>query len=263
MNVKKAIAFVQDQGNLIEQARLEYIFSGKRPSQKVVARLFAGQRPDGGWAAFWATDYSSLDATCFRLAQAEQLGRNKEEPAIRRVLSFISQHQRADGSWEESDQVADVAPPWAKPGNLPAKLYLTANCGLWLALLDRNLEQAESAAMYLQVHLDSQGRLPSFLHTHWLAAGLWHILEWQEPAERVHAYLLTRINDLTSSSLAWMIITMRMVGFLANHPLIEQSITFLENGQQPDGHWLSEDGPSHDIHATLEALRALQLCGRG
>ena len=32
--------------------------------------------------------------------------------------------------------------------------------------------------------------------------------------------------------------------------------------QSPDGRWPSEDGPERDAHSTLEALRALRLCGR-
>lgn len=30
-------------------------------------------KADGDWVSFWANDYSSLDATCFRFAQAEQI----------------------------------------------------------------------------------------------------------------------------------------------------------------------------------------------
>ncbi|OGO36286.1 MAG: hypothetical protein A2W35_17990 [Chloroflexi bacterium RBG_16_57_11] len=69
MNPERAIQFVRSQGNAIEQARLRVILANEPPTPAVVAGLFAGQRSDGGWPAFWAQDYSSLDATCFRLAQ--------------------------------------------------------------------------------------------------------------------------------------------------------------------------------------------------
>jgi hypothetical protein len=32
--------------------------------------------------------------------------------------------------------------------------------------------------------------------------------------------------------------------------------------QAEDGRWESEDGPARDGHVTLEALRALRLCGK-
>src|SRR5579859_2299383 len=75
----------------------------------------------------------SLDATCFRVAQAEQFGMTAKEAAIRDALTFLALRQRDDGSWEEEDHVAELTPPWATPGDLAARLYLTANCGFWLA----------------------------------------------------------------------------------------------------------------------------------
>lgn len=74
MDIEKAIRFIKMNGNGVEQARLNYVLSNERPSEEITTKLFTGQRLDGGWPPFWADDYSSLDATCFRLAQAEQLG---------------------------------------------------------------------------------------------------------------------------------------------------------------------------------------------
>ena len=93
MDFEKAVAFVTDRGNEIEQARINYVLANERPSELIVGKLFADQRPDGSWSPFWANDYSSLDATCFRLAQAEQLGLTKEEPAIIRAIRFLAQRQ--------------------------------------------------------------------------------------------------------------------------------------------------------------------------
>lgn len=262
MNLEKAVEFVRRTGNAIEQARLKYLWANERPAPEVLTQFFTGQQPDGGWAPVWAQAYSSLDATCFRLAQAEQMGLTASEAAVRRALHFLAQGQSAEGSWEENQQIANVAPLWAKPGDLSAKLYLTANCGLWLALWGDPDTQAAKAAVYLQKHLAQEGQLPSFIHTHWLAGGLWYQLNWREPAERTLEYLSNRINTLATSNLAWLITTLRAAGVPPQQPLVNTAIALLAQSQQDDGRWPSEDGPSQDVHSTLEALRALWLCGR-
>ena len=260
MNFEKAVKFVGDNGNEVEQARLDYILAGEHPSEEVIANLFAHQQIDGGWSPFWADAYSSLDATCFRLSQAEQLGITESDNTIRRAVNFLAQRQISDGSWDEDEKVADLAPPWAKPGDLSAKLYLTANCGLWLALLGNPDNRALKAAEYLQAYLDRDGHLPSFLHAHWLAGGLWYKLKWQA-ATRVFDYLSKRIGSLAASNLSWLIITMCAAGVPTSHHLVNEAVMLLDRSQQEDGYWESEDGPGQNVHSTLEAVRALWLCG--
>jgi len=262
MNFETAISFVRQRGNEVEKARLAYLLTGERPSAEIVAQLFAGQQPDGGWSPFWVKDYTSLDATCFRLAQAEQLGLGRSETTITRAVDFLAERQAQDGSWEEDKKVANLAPPWAAPGDPEATLYLTANCGLWLALLGDPDNRASKAAGFLQSQLGPDGHLPSFLHTHWLAGTLWHKLGWQPPAERAFKYLSERINELDASNLSWWIITACVAGIPPNQSVVGQAASLLEKNQRGDGCWPSEDGPESDVHSTLEAMRALWLCGR-
>jgi len=265
VNLDKAEEFIRSAGNPIEQARLAYLLSRARPSPEVTDRLFAGQRSDGGWAPFWAKDYSSLDATCFPLAQADQLGLAAAEPPVQRAVQFLAQRQNADGSWEEDAQVASVAPPWVTPGDLDARLYLTANCGFWLALRGDPDHKAGKAADYLQARQESGGRLPGFLHTQWLADSLWHKLERKAAVEGIFEYLLQHLSDLAASNLSWLITTLSVAGLSPAHPLLGQAASILEQSQAKDGRWPSEDGPAQDVHSTLEALRAqraLRYCGR-
>lgn len=262
MDLEKAIIFVESHGSGVEQARLRYLFNNERPSPEVTDALFAGQRPDGGWSPFWAPDYSSLDATCYRLTQAEQLGIINSDPAVDRAVNFLAQRQRTDGRWEEEEVVADLAPPWAMPGDLSARLYLTANCGLWAALFGKNDDEAIKSASYLKNFLQEDGKLPGFLHTHWLAGGLWHKLNWEEPSERVFRFLVRNINALATSNLSWLITTMCAVSVPKDDPLVVKAALRLEHLQQPDGRWSSEDGQDKDVHSTLEAIRSLWLCER-
>lgn len=261
MNIEKAVQFIKQNGNNVEQARLKYVLSNEPPSAEITAKLFAGQQSDGGWSPFWADDYSSVDATCFRLAQAEQLGITESEFPVRQAMNFLAQRQSSDGSWEEETKIVDVAPRWAKPGEISAQLYLTANCGLWLALFGNHDDRALKAAEYLQIYLDQAGHLPSFLHAHWLAGGLFHKLN-QQASIRIFAYLSSRINDLAASNLSWLITTMYASGVTPKHALLEEAASLLEQSQTEDGYWESEDGASQNVHATLEAIRALSLCGR-
>jgi hypothetical protein len=261
MDLEKSISFIKENGNEVEQARLKYVLSDERPSKEIVTKLFAGQRPDGGWSPFWAEDYSSVDATCFRLAQAEQLGIMESEHPVKQAVDFLSQRQSVDGSWEEEMNVVDMAPPWAKPGEVSAKLYLTANCGLWLALLGNPDNRASKAAEFIEVHLGQDGGLPSFLHTYWLAGGLFHKLN-RSASTVMLAYLNGRINGFSSSNLAWLITTLGAAGVSPQHPLLEKASSVLEQNQKDDGSWESEDGADQAVHVTVETIRALSFCGR-
>lgn len=147
------------------------------------------------------------------------------------------------------------------PGDLAARLYLTANCSYWLAKCLPQDAAASSGAEVLRAHLDKSGQMPTFLHAHWLVAGVWYRLGQHDLAERVLASLLNRLDETTpASSLSWLITSLRTVDVPANHPAIMKAVSLLEASQQADGGWMSEDGPTADVHATLEALRAFFLC---
>src|SRR5712692_4034668 len=135
MNPSTAALYVEQRGDLAQRARLRYIYSGQLPTPEALRLVLDGQRADGGWQPFWTSDYSSIDATCNRLAQAEQLGLGPDEPALLRALQFLVGRQQADGAWEEAPNLSSVAPAWAVPGSREARLYLTANGGYWLARL--------------------------------------------------------------------------------------------------------------------------------
>ncbi|GHO48844.1 hypothetical protein [Ktedonospora formicarum] len=259
MNQPAAIRFVRERGNPSEQARLAFLLTGTMPSSESMQQFFQDQQEDGGWSPFWAPGYRGLDATCFCLAQGEQMGIGLNEPNMVQAALFLAQRQHSDGAFEEDEAVSDLAPPWARPGNLAAQLYLTANCGFWLTFFPQTRASAQLAARYIHSFLPPNGHLPTFLHTHWLAAGLFSHLKQIEPAKCLLAYLANRLPDLSASSLAWLMVTLRLANWPATTPLIAQAAALLNQLQQPAGNWQSEDGPEQDVHATLEALRAFMF----
>jgi hypothetical protein len=259
VNQPAAIHFVRERGTPAEQARLSFLLTGLRPSAAEKQQFFQDQREDGSWSPFWAPFSSGLDATCFHLAQGEQMGMGLNEPELVRAALFLAQRQRSDGAFEEDAAVSDLAPAWAKPGDLAAQLYLTANCGFWLTFFPQTQASAHLAASSLRSFLPPDGHLPTFLQAHWLATGLFSRLKQIGPAERLLAYLATRLADLSASSLAWLTVTLRLANWPATTPLIVQAAALLTPLQQSAGNWQSEDGPEQDVHATLEALRAFTL----
>lgn len=255
VNIETAVTFITQHGNDIDRARLAYVQHKQAPAPGVVQQFQTSQRADGGWNPFWASDYSSVDATCYQLAQAAQLGLDASTPFVAAALRFLAWRQRGDGSWMETAEVTNPAPPWVKPGNLAATLYLTANAGYWLAGMPELVSSAGAAGAFLARHLDENGRFPSFLHTHWLAAGLWFRLNQPIPANQVLDYLYTQLDKLSAANSAWLLTTMDSN---VPHPLCKAAVVKLVGSQQENGRWISDDGPDFDVYTTLEALRAIR-----
>jgi hypothetical protein len=265
---ERAVAFLLAHGSGVERYALnrrEDKNLYETPSSSEIERqLLDGQRADGGWAPLWASDYSSLDATCYRLAQAETAQVSVPPGA----LEFLRSRQRPDGSWEEDESARDLAPPWVRPGDLAGRLYLTANCGWWLINGMAHGEQgyadeAARAGAHLERHQTGDGSLPSFLQTQWLAAALWIRLEWGQPdlpeqATHTLDYLATQLDGETpAGALGWMLTTLAPLGVPAEHPAIVKGLALLSEQQRPDGGWTSEDGSARNAWVTLQALLAL------
>jgi hypothetical protein len=265
---ERAVAFILAHGSGVELHALNELAGANLydapSSSKVKQHLLEGQRPDGGWAPFWATDYSSLDATCYRLARAEVAHLSLPQTA----LEFLRSRQHLDGSCEEDESVRDLTPPWTKPGDLTARLYLTAHCGWWLINGREHgaqgyEDEATRASAYLEERQAENGSLPSFLQTHWLAAALWIRLEWGQPdvpeqAMRALDYLATQLDDETpAGALGWMLTTLAPLGVPREHPAITKAVALLSEQQRLDGGWTSEDGPERDAWVAMQALLAL------
>jgi hypothetical protein len=267
-DIEAAIGYVVAHGDPVDRARLSWLCSGIAPPAEVLAKAGMGQAAAGGWPAFWGGDVASVDATCFRLAELDDLGALDQEPA-RRALGWLAARQRPDGTWEEDESLADCAPPWAQPGDPEARLYLTANVGFWLAVAgppvpgpapeaNAHAEVVARATQAFRAAMREDGSWPSFLVAGWLGAALLYHAGWFYEAARIQVILAERIPEMSPADVAWLGAALRRVGLSAEDWVLAAARKRLSETQRSDGGWPSDDGPAFDVHTTLAGIRALR-----
>lgn len=252
-------SYIEKNGTPVEKARLAYLLNGTAPSKDVVAQLFADQNPDGGWPAKWSHNASSLDATCFHLAQAEQLGLTITALPIQAALRFLVRRQSLDGSWDEESSIAQWTPVYLKPGKIESRLYLAANCGFWVAFYSGRDNSVPRAMGFLMRYLEESGCLPATPQANWMSAGLWLRMRRYEVAEKVIASCQGHMDGLSASSLAWMGVSLIIGRIRQKNPIIKRAADKLLTLRQPGDYWESEDGTDRNCHTTIEAIRVLKF----
>lgn len=272
VDIDAAIGFVVARGDAVERARLSWLRAGIVPEPEVLAHAETGQTAVGGWPAQWAEEKASIDATCFRLAELDDLG-GLGRPAARRALDWLATGQRPDGTWEEDESLAEDAPPWAKPGDPEARLYLTANAAFCLTVgglearaggpLDSRpggvyAGVVTKAAQAIRDSLQPDGTWPSFLITGWLGAAVLHRQDMFYEAARMQVVLTDRLPEMTPADVIALAATLRRVDVSADDRLLVAARRRLTATQRSDGSWPSDDGERFDVHTTLAAIRAFR-----
>ena len=266
VDIDAAIGFVVAHGDPVERARLTYLRTGQQPPDYIIDRIATGQTAHGGWPASGDGTIPSVDATCFRLSELDDLG-GLHGPAVERALAWLAAVQRADGSWQEDEVLAAEAPVWAMPGDPEATFYLTSLAGFWMTVAEfeehpHGVEaqtygaQMAAAARYVLDQLRPDSTWPSFLAAGWHAAGLLSGQQYFYESARIQLVLGDRLPDMTPPDIASMVATLRRVG-LDEDGLLQNARKRLGEAQRNDGGWDSAEGPLFDVHATLTVLRAL------
>ncbi|MEU8182505.1 prenyltransferase/squalene oxidase repeat-containing protein [Micromonospora sp. NPDC049044] len=268
-----AIGFVVAHGDAVDRARLSRLRGGVPVPDEVLDAAEAGQTPDGGWPAVLDGAVGSIDATCFRLAELDDLGA-LGRPAARRALDWLAASQLPDGGWDEDPTLADLAPEWARPGDPEARLYLTANAAFWLSVgglgaraagpLDHRVGGSyagvvQAAAQTLAAQLAPDGRWPSFVPAGWLTAAVLHRQEMYYESALIQSVLAERIPQLSPADVAWLAGTLSRVDMGEEHWLLVAARERLTKTQRSDGGWDSDDGHQFDVHTTLRAIRACRV----
>jgi len=272
VDIDAAIGFVIAKGDTVDRARLAWLRTGIQPDPEILARAELGQAPEGGWPAFWADDVASVDATCFRLVELDDLG-GLGRPAVRHALDWLASRQRPDGTWEEDPVLADQAPSWARPGDPEARLYLTANAAFWLTVAGPEARSAgpldtraggayagvvTKAAHAIRDSLEPDGTWPSFLVTGLLGCAVLHRQEMFYESARMTMVLSERLPQMSPADTAWLAAALRRVGMSDEEWLLVAARRRLSETQRSDGGWPSDDGEQFDVHVTLTAIRAMR-----
>jgi Prenyltransferase and squalene oxidase repeat len=268
VDIDGAIGYVVAHGDQVDRARLSWLRSGVAPQPDVLAKVELGQLSDGGWPGFWGAGRPSVDATCFRLSELDDLGALDRPPA-KRALAWLIGRQRPDGTWEEDEALADDAPEWARPGDPEARLYLTANAGFWLAVggspepppdpvAAAHAAAVARATQAFRAAMREDGSWPSYLIAGCLGGALLFHSGWFYEAAQIQVLLAERVPDMTPADAAWLAVAFRRVGMSADDWLMVAARKRLTETQRTDGGWPSDDGPAFDVHTTLAAIRALR-----
>jgi hypothetical protein len=264
VDIDAAIGFVVSRGDLVDRARLSWLRSELPPPPTAIEKVETGQAPSGGWPAFLDGNVASLDATCFRLAELDDLAA-LGRPAARRAIDWMVKSQRRDGTWQEDKSFADVAPDWARPGDPEATLFLTANVGFWLAVSmpdeERTRKHAEVLARATQAFrasLRPDGTWPSYLVTGWLGAAMLFRTGWYYESAQIQVILAERVPEMSAADAAWMASALRRCGLSPDDFVMVAARKRLTETQRPDGRWESDDGDAFDVHTTLAAIRGMR-----
>jgi hypothetical protein len=288
VDIDAAVGFVVARGDWIDRARLSWLRAGIQPGDDVLEQVEAGQLRGGGWPAQEGDSVGSIDATCYRLGELDDLG-GLGRPATTRALDWLANRQRRDGFWEEDAALADSAPDWARPGDPDARFYLTSAAGYWLAVAARDhggvhplVEPTPStpvmglatpqlgtgadtlypvplsrAAEAIRGSLQADGAWPGFLASGWHAAGVLHLAGYYYEAARIFILLGERVTSMSASDAAAMAAALRRIGVSEDDPALVAARARLEETQRPDGSWPSDlDGAGFDVHTTLNGIRA-------
>jgi hypothetical protein len=277
VDLDAAIGFVVARGDRVERARLSWLRAGVAPQPEVLTEAESGQSRHGGWPATWNGHVASIEATCFRLNELDDLGA-LDGDAARLALDWLAGRQRPDGTWEEDEALAVDAPPWARPGDPEARLYLTANAAYWLTVAAAGIVEAAAAAATPMTALDepprpyaeelaraadtirgslrSDGSWPSFLVAGWLGAAVLLGQEMYYESARMQLVLAERVPKMSPADAAWMAAALRRVGVQPDDWLMVAARRRLAETQRTDGGWPSDDGDAFDVHTTLAAIRA-------
>jgi hypothetical protein len=263
---RRTIAWLDQNGNETERARLRGLLGRPRPDARVVRTLEARQNPDGGFPSDLVQGRpSSIDTTELVLRWMQDLN-VLDSPLAQRVVTYLFTAQRPDGSWDESLGLLKFGPPpRLLPGDPRVRTLCTALAAYWLVTLGYRSDHAVSRALaYLRPRQAAGGRFLGFIRTTWVAAALFRFVEG--PGSSIAARALEALAAVEperwrAGALGGMLNGFVESGVPPVAPVVQKGLARLRALAELDGSWLSEEGEFYRAEVTLRALRALLLYG--
>jgi len=266
MDETLAVDFIRRNGMELEQAVLDYLLGDEEAKKMILAELENLQNEDGGFPYLGLrTEASCMSNTSMAFQLMLSVGLEGTE-VFERMLSYILGNQMEDGGWDENEEILSYnPPPWDLPGDLKNRMWLTADLACALASAGmKDSYEVRKAADFLLSHRDEEGRFEGYLHSTWIAIGLFGQLEGPD-SEIVQKGLKVVDENISeewdASSFIWCLECFRSAGLPRENEVVERCIEGLVKLQQPGGEWVSRDGDHYTVTTTLGALKVLKSYG--
>ncbi|MGB9722928.1 MAG: hypothetical protein ACP5OO_07215 [Chloroflexia bacterium] len=260
MDIRKALTFVQEQGDGLARARAEALLEASLPPAGVVADLEKLQGPEGGWPADLRPGLpESVVGTWAGLRACQDLGL-LGRPMARRGKEFLLARQGPDGGWEDPGLEGGPRPRWMSRGEEAGRLYVTALVSSLFVACGWGKEPALGRALDLLLkHQQEGGVFPGFpRQTTWyalplLAAGLGR---QSGPAQNILLTLGRAIGEggWSPGAFASLLLNLLISGYGMETLLVRQAWEQILMRQREDGAWEGEEGEDA-VQSTLEVMR--------
>ncbi len=261
-----AIAFIRDNGDELERARLTGVLGRTRPDAKAARALLGRQHDDGGFPFGMISGRpSAVTATATALQWMVDL-RLLPSPHVERAIGFFLITQRPDGSWDESPAVLKFdPPPHIRPGHPVGRAYCTALAGFWMTRLTGSRhDSVQRAASYLRAKRNGDRPPPEMLTVDALEVATLAMVEGKgADLVRSGVAALADVGEehWNTDALGAALAALYAAGFGIDERFVAWALPRLLALQRPDGGWFSASGSDHDVDVSLQALGALLVFG--
>ncbi len=266
MDIGKQVRLIEADGSELEKARFRRFFYGVRPAPEAIQHFTALQNRDGGFPCdMLPGNPSAIHKTVNALSWLDDLGMSRS-PTADKAFAYLLAVQREDGGWDETPVLAQYGvPPWATPGDLRARMYLTAQAAFWMAVRGEATGPALQRGLdFLLRHRDETGRFHGFLHTTWIATSAFAAAGPQDSqvVRKGLQVLLDRpLVEWIDSQIAWALECLGLAGIPRSEPFVEAGLDELLRRQAEKGRWVSEDGETYSVNTAIGVLKVLKHYG--
>lgn len=262
----RATAYIQENGDELERARLVGLLGRTRSEPKAARALLTRQNEDGGFPYQMIPGRpSAISATATAMQWMQDL-RLLPSSYVERATTYLLLMQRPEGTWEESPALIKFdPPPLIRPGSELARTYCTALGLFWMArLVSPRHDAVRRAAEYLRGQWNGGWGQERPVQVLALAVASLAMVEgFAAPAVAEGLTILAQLppEAWTADRLADTLLLFYTAAFYADEPLVAWVVRRLLDTQRPDGGWPSEYGPDRDVEVSLWALGALLAFG--